>query len=411
MNVELVPPRTNLWQNVRDFPRALSLSGALAGLLVVITGYTGPILLVTAAAEAADLPPSLTASWIMSIAIGNGLLTILQSLYYRQPIIAPWSTAGVALLITTLPTITIQQAVGAYITCAIGITLVGVSGLFGRAMQLVPLPVVSGLLAGILFHFGREVYAALGQADEPILFVMIAAMIITFFVMKRFESRAPTLAVMVVGGTIAAVGGQLRFETVDLTLTHPVWITPEFDLNVMLTLGIPLMALALTSQYAPGDAVLRTSGYDTPINGILRNTGLASIVIAFFGGHGATMGALTAAMVASPESEPDPAKRYASSIVSGILYILLGLFGTTIFAFFAGFPKLLVDVVAGLALTGTIVSGLATATADPKGRDAGIAAFFITVSGITLLGIAAPFWGLVFGIGIHALLNKRKSSS
>ncbi len=340
--------------------------------------------------------------------MGNGLMTILQSFYYRQPIIAPWSTAGVALLITTLPTITIGQAVGAYIACAVGVALVGVSGLFGRMMRLVPLPVVSGLLAGILFNFGRGVYAALGQANEPVLFIMVSAMIFTFFLMKRFGSRAPTLAVMIVGGVIAAVGGQIQFEGLELTLTRPVFIAPEFDLNIMLTLGVPLMALALTSQYAPGDAVLRTSGYDAPINGVLRNTGLASVLIALFGGHGATLGALTAAMVASPESQPDPDRRYASSVVSGILYVVFGMFGTTIFAFFAGFPKLLVDVVAGLALTGTIVSGLAAATLDPKGRDAGIAAFFITVSGITLLGIAAPFWGLIFGMGIYTLLNKWK---
>ncbi|XWX05611.1 benzoate/H(+) symporter BenE family transporter (plasmid) [Aggregatilineales bacterium SYSU G02658] len=408
MTTDMIPPRTNFVQNVRDFPRALSLSGALAGFLVVITGYTGPLLLVTAAADAANLSPELTASWILSIAMGNGLMTILQSFYYRQPIIAPWSTAGVALLITTLPTITIGQAVGAYIACAVGVALVGVSGLFGRMMRLVPLPVVSGLLAGILFNFGRGVYAALGQANEPVLFIMVSAMIFTFFLMKRFGSRAPTLAVMIVGGVIAAVGGQIQFEGLELTLTRPVFIAPEFDLNIMLTLGVPLMALALTSQYAPGDAVLRTSGYDAPINGVLRNTGLASVLIALFGGHGATLGALTAAMVASPESQPDPDRRYASSVVSGILYVVFGMFGTTIFAFFAGFPKLLVDVVAGLALTGTIVSGLAAATLDPKGRDAGIAAFFITVSGITLLGIAAPFWGLIFGMGIYALLNKWK---
>lgn len=248
----MIPPRTNFVQNVRDFPRALSLSGALAGFLVVITGYTGPLLLVTAAADAANLSPELTASWILSIAMGNGLMTILQSFYYRQPIIAPWSTAGVALLITTLPTITIGQAVGAYIACAVGVALVGVSGLFGRMMRLVPLPVVSGLLAGILFNFGRGVYAALGQANEPVLFIMVSAMIFTFFLMKRFGSRAPTLAVMVVGGVIAAVGGQIQFEGLELTLTRPVFIAPEFDLNIMLTLGVPLMALALTSQYAPG---------------------------------------------------------------------------------------------------------------------------------------------------------------
>jgi benzoate membrane transport protein len=408
MIADAVPARTNVLQNLRDFPRALSLSGALAGFLVVITGYTGPLLLVTAAAEAANLPPDLTASWIVSITVGNGVMTILQSLYYRQPIIAPWSTAGVALLITTLPTITMPQAVGAYIACAVGITLIGISGWFGRLMRLVPEPVVAGLLAGILFNFGRGVYTALGETEDLILWIMVAAMIVTFFLMKRLGARAPTLAVMVVGGAIAAFGGRIQFENLDLALTPPVLIMPEFDLYVMTAVGVPLMALALTSQYAPGDAVLRTSGYDAPINGILRNTGIASVIIAFFGGHGATLGALTAAMVASPDSQPDPDRRYASSVVSGILYIVFGLFGTTILTFFAGFPRLLVEVVAGLALMGTIVSGLTGATADPKGRDAGVAAFFITVSGITLLGIAAPFWGLILGVGIYALLNKWK---
>jgi benzoate membrane transport protein len=408
MTADAVPARTDVLQNLRDFPRALSLSGALAGFLVVITGYTGPLLLVTTAAAAANLPPDLTASWIVSITVGNGVMTILQSLYYRQPIIAPWSTAGVALLITTLPTITMPQAVGAYIACAVGITLIGISGWFGRLMRLVPEPVVAGLLAGILFNFGRGVYTALGQTEDLILWIMVAAMIVTFFLMKRLGARAPTLAVMVVGGVIAAFDGRIRFENLDLALTPPVLILPEFDLYAMTAVGVPLMALALTSQYAPGDAVLRTSGYDAPINGILRNTGIASVIIALFGGHGATLGALTAAMVASPDSQPDPDRRYASSVVSGILYVVFGLFGTTILTFFAGFPRLLVEVVAGLALMGTIVSGLTGATADPKGRDAGVAAFFITVSGITLLGVAAPFWGLVLGVGIYALLNKWK---
>lgn len=406
----LLPPQTNFWQNVRDFPRALSVSGALAGLLVVITGYSGPILLVTAAAQAGNLSPQITASWILAIAVGNGLLTIGQSLYYRQPITAPWSTAGVALLVTMLPLLTIQQAVGAYIVCALAVALIGISGLFGRAMALVPLPVVAGLIAGILFNFGKGVYAALGSAGDPILFAIVVAMIVTYFVMKRLGFRAPTLGVMLVGAVLAAVSGKLNFGGVSLGLTQPVFIMPVFDLNAILTLGLPALALALTSQYAPGQAVLRTNGYDAPINGILRNTGLASVIIAFFGGHGATLGALTAAIVASPDSQPDADRRYASAVVSGFFYILFGLFGTTILALFAGFPRVLVEVVAGLALMGTIVTSLTSATANATEREAGVAAFLVTVSGITLLGIAAPFWGLLIGIGVYLILTWRKSA-
>ena len=399
---------TSFWQNLRDLPASLSLSGLMAGLLVVVTGYSGPILLVLAAAQAGNFTDAQTASWIMSCAIGNGILTILQSLYYRQPITAPWSTAGLALLTTTLPNITVEQAVGAYIVCAVMIALIGVSGLFGRAMALVPLPVVAGLIAGILLNFGRGVYAAIGTANDPVLVFAVFAMIGIFFLLKRFGFRAPTLGALLLGATIAILAGKTDFSEVRLEVVTPLLFAPDFDLNVILTLALPSVALSLTSQYAPGQAVLRTSGYTPPINAILRNTGIGSVIIAFFGGHGATLGALTAAIVASPESQPDPDKRYASAVASGFFYIVFGLFGTTIFALFAGLPKVLVDVVAGLALMGTIVSNLAIATADTDGRDAGIAAFLCTASGMTFLGIAAPFWGLVLGIAVYAILKRNR---
>jgi benzoate membrane transport protein len=68
----------------------------------------------------------------------------------------------------------------------------------------------------------------------------------------------------------------------------------------------------------------------------------------------------------------------------------------------------LVSVVAGLALTGTITSGLTNATSSPNGRDAGIAAFLCTASEMRLLGIAAPFWGLVLGVIIYTILNHQR---
>lgn len=411
MSASLLPPHRNFWQNVRDFPRALSLSGALAGLLVVITGYTGPILIVTAAAAAAGFSSELTASWILAIAVGNGVLTILQSFYYRQPITSPWSTAGAALLVTALPGFTIEQAVGAYILCGIGITLIGMSGWFGRAMALVPMPVVSGLIAGILLLFGSRVYGALGTQNDVALPLIAAAMLLTYFILRRRNSRAPMLGVVLVGTLLAALAGQLDFSGVVLQLTPPVLVLPVFDVQAALTLTIPLMALTLSSQYAPGQAVLRANGYEVPINSILRNGGLGSIVVAFFGGHGTSLGALTAAMVASPENEPNIDHRYASAVMSGVFYILFGLFGTTIIALFASFPSPLVAVVAGLALMGTIVSNLTNATADPAGREAGVAAFLVTVSGLTLFGVAAPFWGLVIGIAVYALLNPRKEKT
>jgi benzoate membrane transport protein len=407
---QLYTPQRNFWKNLRDFPQALSISGLIAGILVVITGYTGPILIVLEAARVAQLSDAQTASWIWAVALSNGLLTIFQSLYYRQPIIAPWSTAGATLMITAFTTVSLPQAVGAYIVCGIALALLGLSGLFGRAMRVVPLPVVSGLIAGILFNFGLNVFRRLVNTDTPSDLrqtLIVGLMIAVFFIGKRLGFRAPTLLALITGAILAGITGQLNFVNLNFELTIPVLITPEFDLQTAFTLGLPLFLLAISSQYTPGQAVLRSSGYEAPINGILTLTGVVSAITAIFGGSGATLGALTAAMVTSADSEPNIDRRYASAVVSGIGYFVFGLFGTTILAFFAGFPKPLVDVVAGLALTGTITASLTTAVSDPAGRDAGIMAFLCTASGMSLLGIGAPFWGLLIGGAVYVLLQRK----
>jgi benzoate membrane transport protein len=405
--MELRTTQHTFLTNLRDLPRSLSVPGIIAALLVVITGYTGPILIVVRAAEAGGFTPEQTASTIWAIAVTNGIMTMFQSLYFRQPIIAPWSTAGATLLIAALPNYTIEQAVGAYFLTGILTMLLGMSGLFSRAMQLVPTPVVMGLIAGILLNFGMQVFRSI-QSDNPLITFMVIAMIVAFFLAKRFQSKAPSVIALVVGGIIALLGGQLNFSGFSFQLTTPIFIQPTFDIQTTISLVIPLFALGLTAQYAPGQAVLRASGYEAPINGILTFTGIAAAVMSVFGGIGPTLGALTAAIVASPESEADPDKRYANSFMSGVFYFTAGLFGVTILGFFAAFPKAFVDVLAGLALTGTITSSLATATADPDGRDSGIAAFLCTASGMTFLGIGASFWGLLIGIAVYRLLDKRK---
>ena len=52
---------------------------------------------------------------------------------------------------------------------------------------------------------------------------------------------------------------------------------------------------------------------------------------------------------------------------------------------------------AGLALLGTIAGGLAGALQHEAHRDAAALTFLVTLSGITLAGIGAAFWGVLAG--------------
>ena len=76
-------------------------------------------------------------------------------------------------------------------------------------------------------------------------------------------------------------------------------------------------------------------------------------------------------------------------------------------ALFTAFPATLVTCVAGLALLGTIGSSLHTALQHDDAREAALLTFIITASGISLLGIGAACWGLLVGIILYQVNQRR----
>ncbi len=408
------PTLSNFLQNIRDLPQSITLSGITAGFIVALISYTGPILIILQAAKAANFTPEQTASWIWAIVMGNGIGSILLSLLYRQPLITPHNTAGSALLVTSLAHFPLSDAIGAYIVVSIAVILLGLSGLFGRVMRAIPQPVILAVLAGVLLRFGLGIFNAIDDNPQNPMFnpIMIVAMVAAFFLLKRMKFPAPTLGAIGIGVLIAATTGQMHLSEVNLALTLPVFIAPTFSSQAILTLSLPLFALALSSQYAPGEAVLRANNYAPPINSILTITGVMSLILSFFGGHGTCLGALTAAIVVGPDAQPDPHKRYASAVASGVWHVGLGLLGAAVVSLFAAFPAVFVSTIAGLALSGIIANSLAGAMEKPAGRDAAIVAFLCTAGDFSLFGIGAPFWGLIAGFLVHLLMtaNARKAA-
>ena len=62
---------------------------------------------------------------------------------------------------------------------------------------------------------------------------------------------------------------------------------------------------------------------------------------------------------------------------------------------------------AGLALLGTIGSGLASALLEERHREAALITFLVTASGVSLLGIGSAFWGMLAGALSMSLLHAR----
>jgi benzoate membrane transport protein len=381
---ELSPP-TSRPTRLRPFADT-SLSTLVAGFVAMMTGYTSSLVLMFQAGQAAHLSDAQISSWIWALSIGMALCTIGLSLRFRAPIVIAWSTPGAALLVSSLPHVAYPQAIGAFIVCALLLTVVGLTGWFDTLMKKIPAGIASALLAGILFEIGIEIFRA-AQFQTA----LVLAMFFTYLVLKRLAPRYAIVTTLVVGTAVAGSLGLLDFSHFHVALAQPVLTMPAFSAAAIISIGIPLFVVAMASQNVPA------------------TTGIASLLLAPFGSHGINLAAITAAICTGPESHEDRNKRYTAAVWAGVFYLIAGIFGATIAALFASLPKALVVSVAALALFGSIMSGLANAMQDLKQREAALVTFMVTASGLTLLSIGSAFWGLVAGVLTQLVLNARRA--
>jgi benzoate membrane transport protein len=181
-----------------------------------------------------------------------------------------------------------------------------------------------------------------------------------------------------------------------------VLTAPAFELDAVVGVALPLFLVTMASQNVPGMSVLASFGYRPDLRPILVGTGAATVAGAPLGGHAVNLAAITAALAAGPEAGPDPARRWIASVVAGAAHVALGLGAGAATALIAMAPALLVEAVAGLALLGALASSLATAVGSAAHRDAAVVCLVGSASGVTVLGISAPFWGLVAGLALWA---------
>ena len=206
----------------------------------------------------------------------------------------------------------------------------------------------------------------------------------------------------------AQIQGLFNFKDVHFALATPIFTYPVFNLSTLISIGLPLFMVTMTSQNVPGVAVLNASNYQPPISPLMSFIGFINLILAPFGCYSISLAAITAAICTSKESDEDPKMRYKSTIFAGICWLLIGIFGATIVTLFFAFPKELVLALAGLALLGTIGSSLKTALEEEKQREPALITILLSASGLTIFGIGSAFWGLTAGILSSMLLNWRK---
>ena len=379
-----------------NFFKDLNASAFTAGFVAVLVGFTSSVAIVFQAAQAFNATPAQISSWMWALGMGMGLCTVLPSLWLKKPVMVAWSTPGAAVLATAgvAGGFSMAEAVGAFMVSAVLITLCGVTGWFEKLMNRIPVAIASALLAGVLARFGMQGFVA-AQTALPLVLIMLSV----YLACRRLVPRYAVVFTLLVGIAYAALRGELAWSTVSFTFTLPVFVMPQFTIAAVISLAIPLFVVTMASQNLPGVAAIRATGYEgqIPVSKVITLTGLATFVLAPFGGFALNLSAITAAIVMGKEAHADPDKRYTAAVSCGLIYLVIGMFGAAVTSLLAAFPKELVASIAGLALLGTIGAGLAAAVKDESHREAALITFLVTLSGVVIAGIGSAFWGVVAG--------------
>lgn len=368
------------------------LPTVLAGFVAVLVGYASSAAIIWQAADAAGANAHQIAGWLTMLGIAMGVSTLALTLWYRVPVLTAWSTPGAALLATSLPGISLNEAVGVFIFASLLILVCGATGLFARLMRVIPPTLSAAMLAGVLLRFGLEAFTSL-QGH----FLLSGCMFLAWLLAKVFAPRYAVVAAMLVGLAVCLVGGEINANAVPVSLVIPEFTAPAFSFTSLLGIGVPFFLVTMASQNAPGVATLKASGYNIPVSPLMVVTAAIALLLAPFGVFSVCIAAITAAICQSGEAHPDKDKRWMAAAAAGVFYLIAGIFGGSISALLTALPLAWIHTLAGLALLGTIAGSLHQALSHERERDAAIVTFLVTASGVNLLGVSSAFWGLVAG--------------
>ena len=395
---------------IEPFPRPLAgprtlradfgASYTANGLIGLIFAATGPVAVILAVGTQGGLSQAEISSWIFGVFLLNGILTVLMCWLYRQPLAFFWTIPGTVLVGPALGHLSFAEVIGAFFATGALILVLGLTGWVRRAMDLIPMPIVMAMVAGVFLRFGTGLVEALGDV------VVAVPMVVVFLVLSTWAWLGtripPILGALVVGAVAVAVSGRFNPEPTTGWIAAPGLQTPQWSLQATIELVVPLAITVLVVQNGQGIAVLRSAGHAAPVNAVTLACGLWSMLAAAVGSVSTCLtGPTNALLVASGERS----RHYTAGICCGLLAILFGLFAPLFTTLMLATPPAYIATLAGLAMLRVLQASFVTAFATRFTLGA-LVTFIVTVSDVTVLNIGAAFWGLVAGLLVSLLLER-----
>ncbi|WP_180134844.1 benzoate/H(+) symporter BenE family transporter [Acinetobacter sp. YH12070] len=381
-----------------------SIPAAFAGFITFLVGISVSAVLVIQSAQLLGANTAEITSWFWALGLGIGLSGLILSWKFKYPVATSWSTAGLALILATANGYSMNAALGAFLVCGLLTAVLGFLGIFEKILRYIPQSLTSAMLAGVLLKFGIELFVSL-QNEWAFVLGLLAAYVLS----KRLLPRYSIVITVIIGIMLCPLLLGFQLPALNLELAQPVWVTPEFSISAILGLALPLFVINMASQYLPGLAMIKSYGYQPHVNQLIGWTGTAQTLLAPFGCFSVNIAAISAAISLDDQAHPDEKKRYIAGMTCGFFYILMGLFAATLVSFLTAFPLIFITALAGIALLGTIGHNIVIAFQEASEREAALLTFLFSASGIQFFGIGSAFWGLVFGLVVHAIFKYKRN--
>jgi benzoate membrane transport protein len=380
--------------------RALPASAFSSAAVATVIGFGGTVALVVQAGQALGADAGQIGSMVTALCLGIGAPGAWLSWRLKIPVVLAWSTPGAALLAASTLGLSWPTAIGAFVFAALLMILTGLIPVLGRLAARIPAAIASAMLAGVLLPFVLRLFKV--APDETAL---VVGLIAVFLIFRRLWPTWTLPAVLAAAFAVLAMRGQLALPAGTVLFGHLEPVAPVFDWKAAVSLGFPLFLVTLAAQNLPGLVVLQSAGYPPPANRLILSTGVASLLIAPFGGHGVNLAAITAAICTGPDAHSDPARRWIVGVIYGGLYLVVALFAAPLAGLFIAMPPAVLAAVTGLALIAPLTGALHTMMTEVGSREAAMLTFAATASGLTLFGVGSAFWGLVVGFAALAAMR------
>lgn len=364
------------------------------GLVGAIFSMTGPVAVILTAAGLAGLSSAEVSSWIFGVFCLNGILTIIASWLYRQPLAFFWTIPGTVIVGQAATHLPWSEVIGAYLLTAVLLLLVGLFGRIDRIMHALPMPVVMAMVAGVFLSFGTgmvEAVAGTWTVAVPMVGAFLAATLL-----PRLGAWVPPIIAAVVAGVVAVLlaGDYAPAAGSGGVFATPVLQQPAFSWAATAELVVPLAVTVVFVQNAQGMAVLSAAGHRAPMRFSTIASGLWSVPTALVGGASTCLtGPTNALLTASGRREG----QYVGAITCGLVAMAFGLTAPAFVGALLAMPAAFVACLAGLALLKALSAAFSAAFSGAV-VTAPLLTFLVTVSGVAPLNLGAPFWGLVTGL-------------